>query len=971
MFDTAAQGYGEPNDVQSYAPGRLLVTSNGGHLLLLSTAYPEMPTLNRDWRPSGTRRYPRACRGGYPYTGPDGNPASIDLAVAGLRDGRLVTLDVTDPFNPHLLGTAVDASGQTVSTWVSDLSLNKEAGLAFITTFSSIQVFDIKDPTAPRLLTTITALPEENGNLVPIGSIPALVEEGGWVYLGSEAQGMRVIDLDPHTLKIVPQPIALAGRLVAPAKADVLLGAEIRPDTGFRARSATLRVYEDDQLLWETPQPVPMNVQTSVLFPAKSKGFTFDAHKRYIVGIRLVNVDGAVFEMPQKDRVPLPLSWPVLFTDYNHDRKIDQTDIDRAVKGDSFYFWINDDDDEGEEGADGNMPGKKRTLSFKLDFENDVIDGVRDLIDFFPVTLDVKVMNDLYPVGTYRYRLKSPGENLNMVLPQTTRDHAGDYLTDVTTARAAAERLVKMLTKSGELPVTIGEALGTSMQQQLDQSIREAGIDGAEPLILLEGRKAGKEPLTLDVLDSTGKVVFTSSLNLSLDGVEQMFRHVNLVPTIGNPNAPPVETGKIGEHAAEGGEANRYSSADFANPAHFSGFDAELNDHYFVMVHGANVDGQAARAWHSEMFKRLYWSGSKTKFVGVTWYSDEGSNGNYQENVVNAFRTAAQFGQNIAKATHNAPVTIMAHSLGNMVVSSYLNDYYRLHPLNVTDYFMFNAAVPLESYLGDYQGYAEGKLNDPDAPKIFSSDNSMVPSEWFGYDKQLGASEWHQLFGTDDPRRKLTWRNRFADLPTGINYYSFYSTGEDVLATYAGETPDISDLGRHSWVLQEKWKGCDLLLGSTDLMGWGFNQNNYQSTVAVDGGLPENHPWQPSIANSLIRDDQLLSEPFFRKPTAGQPGSQLFESTVDPEYVDSVRDELLALALPSLSLAAGGWQGGDVITNGFIKEYRKIDMNDPLKKNGWPESRGLDSNWKHSDIKDVGFVFSKEILKIIVEDGGL
>ena len=38
-----------------------------------------------------------------------------------------------------------------------------------------------------------------------------------------------------------------------------------------------------------------------------------------------------------------------------------------------------------------------------------------------------------------------------MVLPQTTRDHAGDYLTVVDAARAVAEQPVEMLTTRGEL----------------------------------------------------------------------------------------------------------------------------------------------------------------------------------------------------------------------------------------------------------------------------------------------------------------------------------------------------------------------------------------------------------------------------------------------------------------------------------------------------------------------------------------
>ncbi len=217
--------------------------------------------------------------------------------------------------------------------------------------------------------------------------------------------------------------------------------------------------------------------------------------------------------------------------------------------------------------------------------------------------------------------------------------------------------------------------------------------------------------------------------------------------------------------------------------------------------------------------------------------------------------------------------------------------------------------------------------------------------------------------------------SRFANLPASINYSSFYSTGDEVLATHTGESPDIqspdvwnSNLGRYAWVLEEKWKGRDLPLGSTDLMGWGFNQI-YQTTDAVGGGLPETHPWYPAIANSLIHNEQLLSEPLFRKPSAGQLGHLLFGPTIDAADVTGIRDELLALALPSLTLVTGGGLGGDIQRDRRFSLF--VNMNDPSKKNGWPSVRGLDTDWKHSDIKDVGFIFSKEIFKYIVENGGL
>ena len=78
VFDTAAQGDGEPNDVRIYAPGHLLVTTNGGYLLLLSAAHPEMPTLSNDLRPGASGVTRAAAVGDYQYIDDQGNPVVID-----------------------------------------------------------------------------------------------------------------------------------------------------------------------------------------------------------------------------------------------------------------------------------------------------------------------------------------------------------------------------------------------------------------------------------------------------------------------------------------------------------------------------------------------------------------------------------------------------------------------------------------------------------------------------------------------------------------------------------------------------------------------------------------------------------------------------------------------------------------------------------------------------------------------------
>ncbi|GAB6082582.1 hypothetical protein JCM30471_14960 [Desulfuromonas carbonis] len=270
---------------------------------------------------------------------------------------------------------------------------------------------------------------------------------------------------------------------------------------------------------------------------------------------------------------------------------------------------------------------------------------------------------------------------------------------------------------------------------------------------------------------------------------------------------------------------------------------------------------------------------------------------------------------------------------------------------------MFNAAVALEAYLGDYQEYAEGK-----GTELYALDNPMVHPSWYEYQKRLGSSEWHQLFNdTDDPRNKLTWRERFADITQkGVNVYSFYSRGEDVLGTHLGD-PGLFEAvgnallneGRYSWVFQEKWKGRAPYdgYGGTTLMGWAFNSSYY---VLSD-----------KFAASSIPASQLKTIPFFRKLQSGELGSSLFEDSVSAEYVDQCRGELLAKAFPALTLPVGGAFGGDMTSDEFLDYAFDMNGEDFKDSLSWPESRGEDKNWKHSDLKKVAYPFNYRVFEKI------
>ena len=92
---------------------------------------------------------------------------------------------------------------------------------------------------------------------------------------------------------------------------------------------------------------------------------------------------------------------PLLVPDYNRDGKIDPADYERLAAGEAFTIWLNDDDDDdgtdsGAEAGDTNndlhdVPGGDGN---DKDCEDGQVNGRCDLLDFFPVLVDVKFVDN-------------------------------------------------------------------------------------------------------------------------------------------------------------------------------------------------------------------------------------------------------------------------------------------------------------------------------------------------------------------------------------------------------------------------------------------------------------------------------------------------------------------------------------------------------------------------------------------------
>lgn len=362
------------------------------------------------------------------------------------------------------------------------------------------------------------------------------------------------------------------------------------------------------------------------------------------------------------------------------------------------------------------------------------------------------------------------------------------------------------------------------------------------------------------------------------------------------------------------------------------------------------------------------------RFYGVTWNGDEQSGlPDYYTNVVNAFNATEAF----ANVMRNVPgkKIVMAHSLGNMLVSAAIQDYEA--PVDV--YFMLNSAVPAEAY-------------DTEAPTYdFSIDGvpeGLIHDAWDAYPPKSYAALWHRHFlphegflpmAADEARAQLTWKGRFKDVldNRGVEVYNFYSAGDgtqsgDEVFELAEMTPRptsgfgwvwwnpirplvdiVSDnviLGRHSWQKQECWKGRgDVSLFAfmaSDKMGWGFEE--------------------PQKANE---DAEKMSEEDFRKaPIFCRNPQTIFGD--DPQSILTQRDVLLSSAIPAMSEATGrrALQG--------IRERNQLDCQqryiDEANTRSWIErEEPLKNRWLHSDMKNVAYPFVKGLFDEIVKQGGL
>ena len=583
-------------------------------------------------------------------------------------------------------------------------------------------------------------------------------------------------------------------------------------------------------------------------------------------------------------------------------------------------IWINDDDDSGDAGGK-DIPGQGAADHADTGPFPGRVDGNRDLVDFFPVSLLLRELVAVYPPAAgFSYRLSQADGALSFAYTNLASEQA-----ELCQERVLTTGFGDDFTRPpGEAVTRVVSAEGIALSRAF---VELAGRLGGA-VLLVEGRRETRAPLRLTVRDGRGEGVATLEAPLRVGPVERMYRVLNLRSTARNANGSPHLPSLLGPGTA---------LADPGDPWP----DALTHGRYLLWIHGFSIDGEEARGWATETFKRLHRMGSRARFVAVLWPGDTGLD--YHQSVFHAFQAGDALAPALAAGGIGGDVAVLAHSLGNLVASQAI----AAGGLSVSRYLMLNAAVPAEAY----DANPEGGLKGQTAP--------MIHDTWRSLPAVTYASRWHELFtgAGGDARAALTWRGRLARaLPAAVN---FYSPGEEILAAPESGNASLVALvarqgfavTRGSWAMQEFAKGASLgdslaaLVFSRLQAGWGPSVT-YWPGFTPSPDLRFEPYFAPFLETDLHHRDPLR---------ASAAASRRL-----------VQYDVLARGIPALSFGAA-LQPLDPLGAG-----RNLNLEQIGRVPGvWPEeTRGFDhanrARWLHSDFRAVALPYVTPLYRQIL-----
>lgn len=639
-----------------------------------------------------------------------------------------------------------------------------------------------------------------------------------------------------------------------------------------------------------------------------------------------------------------------LVPDYDRNHKIDDDDEKTLCMDKTFYWWINDDHDKGDcasmyKDHGSEIHGAKAVevshyLSKKANMSDKEVNGRTDLLDFFPMWLDAYDMFELFKgKEEVSITMKFPG--LGIVSTNLDKESAGNFLMVPCFTAGGGTELYE-----AEVDVSHMTDFSEGEMEKLLESVKESPESG---IIMAEGAGGGSVTVVLSKknrVTGENEEILSSVCEMSMLDVRAFYNEVSLY----------------------NGEAKLVRERDPALDELFS----ERKDVF--SLHGFKVDSTHADGWHSEFFKRLYQSQSYAKFWGVTWdgaQSDGKKNPGryYHQDAAHAFTSGKLLRGFVddqrRKGKLKGEVSVMAHSLGNMVVSAAV----AIEKMKIDRYLMLDAAVPVEAYDGE------------------KDDDRMINPAWKEYPKNSFCSKWHELFeashgvGEDgklatDARKDLKWPELFKNMDCTI--FNYYSAGDEVFelaedikmrSGFKLVMDGYYDVSRYSWQKQEVSKGVEGILNvlvddnpsegiSEHSGGWGFHNTTVKAYFLWI--IPYNkvvHVYDP-VQAAAASPDALMHVPVF----AHSPQYAFEWDKYDNKLTRQYKTGLLCHVVPAMSEAAGRCRIKNASAN--------WNLNSGGFKQNWGRNDGTyTTRWLHCDLKDMAYLYNHKAWIRMVEDG--
>ena len=309
VFDSVGQGLGQPNDVLVLNGVNALLTTTSGSLVTLDITEPSYPQLVTSIGQNDGRRFTRiAAALQYQYVDANNIPQNMDLVIAGSQEGKIRTIDMTNPTRPLVLASALDETGVADAVVTTlDLVIDKDSGLAFATSLGTVYVIDIKDPYKPKVINSFTSLYDPTGakdatgalNTIPLGQMPAIIVRGGWIYAANQQNGLKILNFDPPLIKPDPGRYFVLLDENNKAMRDYQFTYKIQTDPGTNGDFENMRVviFKDNEEIQRFTDALPDN-PLKLIATGRSFDLKSSYQARVIVYDRLTKNDISSPEIP-------------------------------------------------------------------------------------------------------------------------------------------------------------------------------------------------------------------------------------------------------------------------------------------------------------------------------------------------------------------------------------------------------------------------------------------------------------------------------------------------------------------------------------------------------------------------------------------------------------------------------------------------------------------------------------------------